>query len=61
MQVAEVFFGSGCAIAWSFGAAADAGVGGVHVNDLVRRNIVPLLTGTFIMCIVAGVLLTMHI
>lgn len=61
VQVAEVFFGSGCAIAWSFGAAADAGVGGVHVNDLVRRNIVPLLTGTFVMCIVAGVLLTMHI
>lgn len=61
VQVAEVFFGSGCAIAWSFGAAADAGVGGVDVNDLVRRNIVPLLVGTFVMCGVAGVLLAMHI
>ena len=61
VQVAEVFFGSGCAIAWSFGAAADAGVGGVDVNDLVRRNLVPLLAGTFVMCAVAGVLLTMSI
>jgi hypothetical protein len=61
VQVAEVFFGSGCAIAWSFGAAADAGVGGVDVNDLVRRNIGPLLVGTFVMCIVAGVILTVHV
>ncbi|MEO6985514.1 MAG: hypothetical protein ABI155_09240 [Paralcaligenes sp.] len=61
VQVAEVFFGSGCAIAWSFGAAADAGVGGVDVNDLVRRNLVPVLVGTVVMCVVAGVLLKMHV
>jgi hypothetical protein len=52
-QVAAIFAGGGTLAAWAFGVAADAGIAGVSPQQLVRRNFVPVMTGVFVACIVA--------
>ncbi|WP_249979174.1 hypothetical protein [Vreelandella olivaria] len=44
-QVTAIFAGGGTLAAWAFGVAADAGIAGVSPAELVRRNVVPVLTG----------------
>lgn len=52
-QVAAIFAGGGTLAAWAFGVAADAGIAGVSPQQLVRRNFVPVMTGVFVACVVA--------
>lgn len=44
-QVVTIFTGGGTMVAWAFGACADAGIANVAPIDLVRRNLVPVLSG----------------
>ncbi|MBO8168380.1 MAG: hypothetical protein H0Z35_04230 [Thermoanaerobacteraceae bacterium] len=56
-QMGAIWFGGGALVAWS-SLVAVAGICGVSVLDLVRKNLVPVLTG-LVVCTVFGVLFLM--
>lgn len=56
-QVVTIFTGGGTLVAWAFGACADAGIAGVKPIDLVRRNVVPVLCGIFVITILAIIIM----
>lgn len=56
-QVAAIFAGGGTLAAWAFGAAADAGISGVNPASLVRRNLVPVLSGIVVATFLAIILM----
>lgn len=56
-QVAAIWVGGGCLSAWAFGAVASAGVAGIPPAELVRKNLVPVLSGLAVSTILAIILL----
>lgn len=56
-QVAAIWVGGGCLSAWAFGAVASAGVAGIPSAELVRKNLVPVLSGLAVSTILAIILL----
>lgn len=56
-QVTAIFAGGGTLAAWAFGVAADAGIAGVSPAELVRRNVVPVLTGVIAATLLAIMLM----
>ncbi len=51
-QVSTIWFGGGTLVAWS-SLVAVAGICGVPVLDLVRKNLIPVLAGLFVSAFVA--------
>lgn len=51
-QMGAIWSGGGCLVPWCFGMAADAGIAGVHPQEVFRKNIIPVLTGLFVSTII---------
>ncbi|NOX70449.1 MAG: hypothetical protein GXP15_14765 [Gammaproteobacteria bacterium] len=56
-QVVTIFTGGGTLVAWAFGACADAGMSGITPAALVRRNVMPVFSGLFVVTVLAIFLL----
>ena len=51
-QLGAIWFGGGALVAWS-SLVAVAGICGVSVLELVRKNLIPVLTGLFVATVIA--------
>lgn len=56
-QVGAVFSGGGTLTAWAFSLVATAGVAGVSPLELARKNFIPVMSGLFVVTILAIIMM----